>query len=205
MRAVLSLFAVLVLAGCFDAEMVLDFKDKETVETTVTTQLDRALYDMSALSDQDPCEGGTGTLSEDSFACVQTASMTIEDAISRPNPFDSGNDFDPAEGMSIVRVDENTVTVTVDLVQLSDPTNTPEQLEGMGEMAAAAFAGHSIVFRVRGYRILETTGTLSEDGKQAEMVIPIPGLITGKTGLPPTFETRVQLEKSCAFLGLFCD
>lgn len=205
MRTVLSLVAMLVLSGCFDAEMVLDFQDQENVETTVTTKLTRALYDMSALSDQGPCEGGTGTLSEDIFTCVQSATMTIEDAIARPNPFDAGDEFDPAEGMSIVRVDENTVTVTVDLDQLNDPANTPEQLEGMGEMAAAAFAGHSIVFRVRGYKILDTTGTLSEDGKQAEMVIPITGLITGKTGLPPTFETTVQLEKSCAFLGLFCE
>lgn len=205
MRAVLSLVAVLALAGCFDAEMVLDFKDQENVETTVTTTLARALYDMSTLSDQEPCEGGNGTLSEESFSCIQTASMTIDEAIVRPNPFDAGGEFDPAEGLSIVRVDENTVTVTVDLDKLNDPSNTPEQLEGMGDMAAAAFAGHSIVFRVRGYKILNTTGTLSENGTEAEMVIPITGLITGKTGLPPTFESSVQLQPNCAFFGLFCD
>ncbi|GKY86259.1 hypothetical protein [Sinisalibacter aestuarii] len=205
MRAILSLVAVLTLTACFDAEMVLDFKDRENVETTVTTELARALYDMSSLSDQDPCENGIGTLTEESFTCVQSATMTIDEAIARPNPFNESEEFDPSEGMTLTRIDDNTMRVSVKLDELNNPDNTPEQLDGMGDMAAAAFAGHSIIFRVRGYKILDTTGTLSEDGREASLVVPITGLLTGNTGLPPAFETTVQLEKSCAFLGLFCD
>jgi hypothetical protein len=205
MRAFLSLLAVLALSACFDAEMVLDFKDQTSVETTVTTKLNRALYDMSALGDQDPCEDGNGTLTEENFTCVQSAVMTIDEAIARPNPFDQSGEFDPSEGLTITRLDENTLRVTVNLDELNNPTNTPEELEGMGDMAAAAFAGHSIIFRVRGYKIIDTTGTLSDDGTEAALVIPITGLIAGTTGLPPVFETTVQLERKCAFLGLFCD
>ncbi len=58
---------------------------------------------------------------------------------------------------------------------------------------------------MRGYKIIDTTGTLSDDGTEAALVIPITGLIAGTTGLPPVFETTVQLERKCAFLGLFCD
>lgn len=205
MRALVASLAFLGLAGCFDAEMVLDFKDQQTVETTVITKLNRALYDMTTIDGKDPCEGGTSTLGEQTFTCVQAAEMTIDEAMARPNPFGTEGDFDPAEGLTIARLDENTVRVSVDLDALDDPENTPEEMEGMKDMAAAAFAGHSIIFRVRGYKVLDTTGTLSEDGKEASVVIPMTGLIAGNPGIASPFTTTVQLERQCAFLGLFCD
>lgn len=205
MRAFISIVSFLVLAACFDAEMVLDFQDETNVETTVITKMGRALYDMSSIDGSDPCEGGTTTVDENNFTCVQTAMMTIDEAIARPNPFGNDDDFDPANGMTITRIDDNTVQVTVNLDELDSPDNTPEELDGMEDMAAAAFAGHSIIFRVKGYKIVDTNGTLSEDGKEASVVIPMTGLITGNLDVPSPFVTTVQLEKSCAFLGLFCD
>lgn len=205
MRALVSTLAFLVLAACFDAEMVLDFKGRENVETTMITKLNRALYDMSMLDDSDPCEGGTSSLDAETFTCEQTTVMAIDEAIARPNPFDNSDDFNPAEGMKIERIDDNTVRVTVNLDDLDNPDNMPEEMDGMDDMAAAAFAGHSITFRVRGHKITETTGTLSQDGKEAALVIPMTGLIAGNAGVTSPFVTTVQLEKSCAFLGLFCD
>lgn len=205
MRALVSLAAFLALSACFDAEMVLDFKDQTNVETTVITKLNRALYDMSTIDGGDPCQGGTSTLSEDTFTCVQSAEMTIEEAMARPNPFGKDGEFDPAEGMAIDRVDDNIVRVTVNLDELDSPDNAPEGMEGMEGMAAAAFAGHSIVFRVRGYEILDTTGTLSQDRKEAALVIPITGLIAGNPGVVSPFVTTVKLAPKCLFFGLFCD
>lgn len=205
MRALISTLAFLALTACFDAEMVLDFKDRDSVETSVITKLNRALYDMTTLDGTDPCEGGTSMLDEETFTCEQTTTRSIEEAMARPNPFDGGEEFDPAEGMSIERLDDNTVRVSVNLDDLDSPDNMPEELDGMDEMAAAAFAGHSITFRVRGYKIIETTGTLSEDGKEAALVIPMTGLIAGNLNITSPFVTTVQLEKSCAFLGMFCD
>jgi hypothetical protein len=205
MRVLVSLLAVLALTACFDAEMVLDFKDETSVETIVTTKLNRALYDMSTMDGSDPCEGGTSTLTETDFACQQSATMTIDEAIARPNPFGKDGEFDPSEGMAIERIDDNTLRVTVNLDELDSPDNTPEELDGMNEMAAAAFAGHSIIFRVRGYEILDTTGTLSDDRKEASLVIPITGLMTGNAGVVSPFVTTVKLAKQCSFFGLFCD
>lgn len=205
MRILVSLLALLGLTACFDAELVLDFKDEANVETTLISKMTRSVYDVSTLDGSDPCEGGSSTLDEESFACIQTAEMTIDQAIVRPNPFGKEGNFDPSEGLAIERLGDNTLRVTVDLGKLDSPENRPEELKGMSEIAAAPFAGHSIIYRVRGYKILETNGTLAEDGKEASLVVPIPGLITGKFDVVSPFTTTVQLTKHCAFLGLFCD
>lgn len=205
MRLLVALLALLGLTACFDAELVLDFKDETNVETTLISKMTRAVYDMSTIDGSDPCEGGNSTLDEETFACIQTAEMTIDAAIASPNPFAKEGSFDPSEGMMIERLDDNSLRVTVDLGKLDSPDNRPDELKGMSEMAAAPFAGHSIIYRVRGYKILDTNGTLSEDGKEAALVVPIPGLITGNPGVVSPFVTHVQLAPNCAFLGLFCD
>ena len=68
---------------------------------------------------------------------------------------------------------------------------------GMQEMMIAAFAGHSINLTVAGNEIIETNGTLSEDGTSASLTIPLVDLFRGNANqLPAEFTANVRLQ-SC--------
>ena len=205
MRPVLAVLAPLALAACFDAEMTLDFIDAETVEISAMTTMSRELYDMGAMSGSDPCEGGEGKVTASEYTCVQTSTGSIDEIVATGTGPIGMEDFELGEGLTLTRDGDNIVVVSFDLDAMTDTNDPDDPLADLDDAMAAAFVGHSVIYRIRGYKILSTTGDLSEDGTEAEIVIPIPSLATGDLPVESPFVTEVQLAKDCAFLGLFCD
>ncbi len=65
----------------------------------------------------------------------------------------------------------------------------------MEEMLRAAFQGHAITMNVSGgAEIVETNGTLSDDGKTATFVIPLEKMLDEDPGLPPSFDVTVKTQ-----------
>lgn len=206
--ACLAPLAFLTLAACIDADVALDFQGGGQVEAIVETEVSRQLFDMMGKTPEAACKEGKGELTADNFSCRIVKSMTVDELIAdvaRKNA-----DADPL-GLSgagqIERLDENRLRVTFDFsTMMSGRDDLPDagQLAAMGPMLKAAVAGRSLTFTIKGHKIIDTTGTLSEDGTTATRILPIAALLDAKPDLGPAFVTTVQTDQSCV-LWVFCD
>lgn len=185
--SVLTLAFILPLAACLDAEMTLTFPDDDTAEGTMVMTATSEFYDMSIQSGEPFCEDGIeAELGDGRHSCTETFSGTIDEAI---------NDPDIGEGLTIERRDGGLLFVSFDLKDMTaDLTDATEETGGqeMVQMMAAAFEGHAITLNVGGGEIVETNGTVSEDGKTAQLAIPLDAVITGGDDLPPSFDVLVR-------------
>lgn len=204
MRRILALLCLaLPLSACIDADVTVDFKDAETVEMVSSHSMTRQLFDMAGKSPEESCENGKPTLTTDKFTCEMTQSMTVDAFIAEANQ-SAASAENPEEqireAMKVERLDDNRLRLTLDMSDAMSGNPDAAEMKEMAAMMRAALAGHSIVMRIRAPKIEETTGTLSEDGKQAEYVLPLTALLEDTA--PAAFITTVSL-KSCTF-GIFC-
>lgn len=187
--SLLSLSFLFPLAACFDAAITVNLPDENNAEMTMVMTLSPEFYAMSSSSGEDPCDGGEGALQDDgSYICTETMSGTIDEILADP---------DLGEGLTIERRDGGLIYIAFDLGDLTEDMAPPEE-EGMGddeqmqEMLRAAFAGHAISINVSGAEIVETNGTVSEDGKTASYEIPLTVMLDGDADLPETFNALVR-------------
>jgi hypothetical protein len=199
----LMLGSALALGGCIDADVSMDFSDGETMQGAFVLTMARQLYDMTAANKPDFCKDGTTKLTEESFHCATTRVMTLEEVLAKGTVALGEGDIRPEEGLQIERIDENRIRVSLDFSKMPQQDEAPDT-GGMAEMLRAAVAGHSFTFRVRGYRILATTGDLSEDETEAVRVIPVAAFLDTPPSLGGAFVTDVQLKQQCRF-WVFCD
>ena len=179
------LFA-LPLAACFDAEMTLKFPDDNTAEATMVMIASADFYEMSAAGGEDFCDGGVEEqLADGSYSCTETFTGTIEEAVNNP---------DIGDGLTVERRDGGLLFVSFDLTEVTDDIAPPEEAGGeeMMAMMAEAFAGHGISINIGGGEIVETNGTLSDDGKMSSFAIPLGEMITGQLDLPASFDTLLR-------------
>lgn len=203
MRRLLPLMAFLGLSACFDADVTLNFTDADTATATIETRITRAMFDMTGESAEEFCDGGTPELTTEHLICRETETLSIAALLDG-----TGGDLDafsPEDGVRIDRVDDVTLKVTFDFPRMmEDQDDMPADMDGMQDMFAAMFAGHSLVFNVQGYRIVNTTGTLNDDETIATRVIPLAQFIAQGPEVQTPFVSVVQLEPNCV-LGVFCD
>jgi len=181
-----SLLFTVPLAACFDAEMTLNFPDDNTAEATMVMIASADFYEMSATGGESFCEDGTEVEMEDgSYSCTETFTGTIDEAIADP---------DIGEGMSIERRDGGLLFVSFDLEEVTSDMAPPEEAGGeeMLAMMAEAFAGHAITLNIGGSEIVETNGTVSDDGTTASFAIPLDALVTSAEELPASFDVLVR-------------
>jgi len=202
MPRLFPLCLALLLPGCIDIDLTMDFRDAETVEVVMETAIAREFHDLLKGSGGGPCDGAEEVVGEDEVRCTTRETMTIDALIARQA--EAGGKPVEAEKFSVVeRLDENRVRVTLDMAQMLEGRPPPEDLEGMGGIVKAAMAGRDFVFRVRGHAIEETTGALSEDGTEAVKVIPMVTFLEAVPAVGPAFVTVVRLEEDCV-LWVFC-
>ncbi|WP_421702506.1 hypothetical protein [Aliiroseovarius sp.] len=200
MRKFLAALFMLPLAACFDASISISFLDNENAEMNAVMTMGPEFYGMMAQSGEDPCEEGVGEAQADgSFICTISEQDTIDNLIAQVNaPSDPADAESPttgmAEGYSIERLDAETVRVSFDLSEMMNDSKPDEDLGDMEEMLRAAFMGHAITMNVSGAEIVETNGTLSEDGKTATFVIPLEKMLDEDPGLPPSFDVTVKTQ-----------
>ncbi|AOZ68205.1 hypothetical protein LPB142_01840 [Rhodobacter xanthinilyticus] len=201
-----ALAGLMMLSACIDADVTMDFSDGETMQGGVETSFARELFDMMGKSPADACPGGEANLTKKDFTCRTHGETTIAKLLEQGAPQIGQNDFDPAAAARFERVDDNHIRITFDFSELSKNGKKPdpEDLGGMEDMIRAALAGHSFSFHIRAYKITSTTGTLSEDGTEASLVIPVATFLDPEPDLGPAFVTEVQLKQQCT-LWIFCD
>lgn len=205
MRILAALATCFALSACIDADLTLDFSDGETAAMAASFSLSRQLYDMIGQSPEAACPKGESAITQDSFTCAMTETKPIAEVLAEGGTLGSGAEFDPANGLKIERIDENHLRVSFDFANLTKGAgNTSQDMGGMEDMIRAAMAGHSLSFKVAGYKITSTTGTLAEDGKSASRVIPVTQLLDPKPDFGGAFITEVQLRQRCT-LWVFCD
>lgn len=198
------MLSLLPLAGCIDADLTLDFQGEQAVETVLDLRIGRELFDLAGKSPEEMCKGGTATVGVETVSCVQRRTTPLDEFIAEAERRAAAA-ADPADRLRdaarVERLDDHRLRVTLDFAGMMAAAG-PEaaQARQMAGLMRAAFAGHSLVFRIRAPKIEATTGTLSADGKAAEMVVPLAALMSDSA--PPPFVTTLAL-KSCWF-GLFC-
>lgn len=197
------LLAALPLAGCIDADVTLDFKDETTVETVMDLALGRELYDLTGGDPKKLCKDGTATVGTDAVSCVQRRTMTVDEFIAEAEAKATADGPEAALRKAVVveRLDDRRLKVSLDFAGLA-AAGGPEaaQARQMGALMRGVLAGHDLVFRIRAPEIQATTGTLSEDGRTAEYVLPLVSMLSDTA--PPPFITTLAL-KSCWF-GFIC-
>lgn len=197
------LLAALPLSGCIDADVTLDFKDETTVETVMDLALGRELYDLTGGDPQKLCKGGTATVGTDAVSCVQRKTMTVAEFIAEAgaNPAPNSPEGTLRKAVVVERLDDRRLKVSLDFAGLA-AAGGPEaaQARQMGALMRGVLAGHDLVFRIRAPEIEATTGTLSDDGRTAEYVLPLVALLSDTP--PAPFVTTLAL-KSCWF-GFIC-
>lgn len=204
LRTLLAFGLFSLTTACIDAEVEMNFIDATTVEGALDFSMSRQLFDLTGGDTQKSCPEGEQTLTEEIFTCRTTGAGPLEELLEKQAlPF-NGGETSPAEGARFERTGDNTLRVTIDFADLLKGRDTPKDMEGMEGMIRAALAGHSFVFKVKAYKILNTTGTLTEDQTEASFVIPVVKLLDAEPDIGGPFVTELQLEQSCT-LWVFCD
>lgn len=206
MRFLPALAAALMLSACIDADVTMDFSDGETMQGGVEMTLARELFDMMGKSPAAACPGGEGVLTKTDFTCRTHGETPIAKLLEEGAAETAQNDFDPSAAAKFERVDDNTIRVSFDFTEMASKGQKTGQQDmgGMEDLISAAMAGHSFSFHIKGYKIVSTTGTLSEDGTEASLVIPVSAFLDESPDLGPPFVTEVQLKRHCTFF-IFCD
>jgi hypothetical protein len=185
----LPLALALPLAACFDMDMTVKFPDSDTAEMVSVMTASPEFYAMSQQGgDEDLCETGEGVVQDDgSFVCTETQTGTIEELMADP---------DMSEGMTLEHRDGGLIYVAFDLASLTSDMVPPEEdqdsADEMKGMLQDAFTGHAITINVAGSEIVETNGTISEDGKTATFEIPLTTMLQDQPDLPETFNTLLK-------------
>lgn len=197
------MLAALPLSACIDADVTIDFKDETTVETAMDLQLGRELFDLTGGDPQKLCKGGTTTVGTDAVSCVQRKTMTVAEFMAEAEAKPAPNSPEGALRKAVVveRLDDRRLKLSLDFAGLA-AAGGPDaaQARQMGALMRGVLAGHEMVFRIRAPGIEATTGTLSEDGRTAEYVLPLTAMLSDAA--PPPFVTTVELSR--CFLWVFC-
>lgn len=188
MRKILSCLSILFvvpLAACFDAELSLSFPDQDNAVAEMKMIAGPEFYAMATSDGDEFCDGEETTLDDGSHVCTEQVSGTIDEIV---------NDADIGDGMTVERRDGGLLFVSFDLGDLTEDITPPEEegADEMAEMMKAAFVGHSIKLNVSGAKVVETNGTLSEDGKTASYEIPLGAMFEPNFEMPKSFDVLLK-------------
>lgn len=198
MKKLLFFLVVLPLSACFNADLDFVVHDDETATMSAHMILGPEMYGMIVQSGQDPCEEGVGTPNADgSFSCRVEKTDTIDNLIAeietgKQNAASGGVNHN--QGVTIERMDGPYVRLIFDLAEVKQAAAESGVDPSMMGMLQQAFQGRRIHMTITGKEIVETNGILSEDGKTAEITIPLLALIEPDTNLPGQFLTIVRTE-----------
>jgi hypothetical protein len=183
--SLLPLILALPLAACFDVEMSLDFPGEDRAEATMVMLASQDFYALATSSGEAFCEGEESMHEDGRHVCTETMSGTIDEIASDP---------DLGSGLVIERRVGGLLHVAFDLGDLTEDI-APAEEDGADEMMAMmreAFAGHAITLNISGAKIIETNGTVSQDGTTATYEIPLSVALDGAEGLPETFNALLR-------------
>lgn len=199
-RLLAALVLSLPLAGCIEADLTLDFKDATNVEVVSKVGMGAELMAMTGQSLEEVCNGKPGVMQGEKVLCEDTRTMTVAELEAE---IAKGGSDDPAaqlqNAFKIEHPDSSHIKVTLDFATLT-ASDQGEEARQMAAMMGEMFEGSNITLRVKGPKIVETTGTLSADATTSEVSIALKDLLAQTP--PKPFVTLIQTS-SC-FLWVFC-
>ena len=190
----------LLLAGCIDADVALDFTEPTTLRGQFDLTVSRQVYDLTGGAF---CKDGIEPVTADTARCTTERRVPLTEVLEQGGTPLGEGDFAAGDALQVTALDDNRLRVSFDFARMPQK-DQPQDMAAMGGMVRAALAGHSFVFRVKAYRILSTTGSLSADGTEASRVIPVTAFLDTPPSVGGAFVTEVQLRQVCRF-WVFCD
>ncbi|WP_289040374.1 hypothetical protein [uncultured Aliiroseovarius sp.] len=199
MRKLLFLLFIFPLSACFDADLDFVVHDDENATMIANMKMGADFYGMIAATGEDPCEDGVGTQNDDgSFNCLVEETDTIDSLIAEME--EEGQDAEessgvnPNQGVTIERLEGPFIKLTFDLVEMKETASDTGIEPSMMAMMLQEMKGHRIRMTITGEEIVETNGQLSNDGKTAEITIPLTAMLQSNDSLPDEFVTIVRTE-----------
>lgn len=191
MRGLLfALPAALALAACVEVDMTVEVLGEDEARLTGFIQMQRQMYDMSGGDDSFCAEedGGTLVLSDTHARCEFDQTGTFAELL-RPDAADEV----PSEIQGeLTYLDSNRVRALFPLSAMNDGMDEMVEDPQMMAMMRQMFSGMSISFTVQGREIESSTGTISDDGTRATILLGVDDLISDDGDQLDDFETIVR-------------
>ncbi|HBZ43441.1 MAG TPA: hypothetical protein DEO85_05135 [Maritimibacter sp.] len=187
----LALAITLPLAGCFDANVSADFTDTDEVKLDAIMIMGAEIYQMVASTGEDPCEDGEGTLNDDgTYTCAMYERRSLDELLAAMDEPD--NELGIGDGVHIEEVADGNIFISFDLSEMTKDMPPAEERAQMSAMFGDAFDGHAMRLSVVAQEIIETNGTLSDDGTTATLEIPLNEMFSPEPpDLPDSFDVTL--------------
>ena len=195
------------LAGCYDIDVTARVNDDKTVTMISLTEIDREFYDTDE-DDDGSCPKDKAEIGEKTVVCHEEHTSGLGTLKVRPDDPDPSEIGDPT--ITATEIDDGVIRVSFPLQDLKDSAlaraasaRPGQDLTSAEALLSITLADHTLSLNVTGNEIVDTNGTLSEDGKSASLVIPLVDLVgTDLDHLPAAFTADVRLH-GCSF-WIFC-
>lgn len=197
MKKLLFALFLLPLAGCFDADMTFTVNGDDTATMRAVMSMGPEMYGMIASSGEDPCEEGVGEAQADGgYICTIEETDTLDNIVADLKQAQEGQEgpMNLSEGFTLERLDGGLVKVAFDLASLGEGAAESGMDPAMMGSMMQAFEGHGMTITVVGKEIVETNGTLSDDGTSATMHIPLAAILTQDANLPASFDVTLKAK-----------
>ncbi len=191
MRASLITFpAALALAACVEVDMAIEVLGEDEARVTGFMQMQRQMFEMSG-GDESFCpeeDGGTLTLTDTHARCDFDKTGSYAEIV----PSESSSDGPAEVEGELTYLGDNRTRVFLPLAAMNagmdEMGDDPQMLEMMRQM----LSGMSVSFTVKGREIESSTGTISEDGSAATIMLGIDDLIPPAADRIGDFETILR-------------
>ena len=186
----LALPAALALAACVEVDMTIDVLGEDEARLTGYIQMQRQMYDMSGGDDSFCAEedGGTLVLSETHARCEFERTGTFAELM-RP---EAAEDVPTEIQGELTYLDTDRVRAMFPLSAMNEGMDEMVEDPQMMAMMRQMFAGMSISFTVQGREIESSTGTISDDGTRATILLGVDDLISPDADQLADFKTIVR-------------
>ncbi|MFU8898750.1 MAG: hypothetical protein ACNA7L_07645 [Roseinatronobacter sp.] len=189
-RLFLALPAALALAACVEVDMTVDVLNEDEARLTGFVQMQRQMFEMSG-EDESFCpaeDGGTLELTDTHARCTFEQTGTFAELM-RPN---AAEDVPSEMQGELTYLGADRVRALFPLSAMNEGMDEMIEDPQMMAMMRQMFAGMSISFTVQGREIESSTGTISDDGTRATILLGVDDLISPDADQLTDFETIVR-------------
>ena len=200
-----ALAACLLASGCFDMKQDFRFNSDETAEVTFRIAIDAALIALAQQGTEKPfCtdemiarDGITGTAKSTTEGADVVCTLTISGPIAKVVDAASNAKLNEnAKGKQAIALtrDGEAYVLQIDLPPPDDGKAADNPMaKTMQAMMLAKMSGKTLAWTVTAPSIIETSGTLSDDGRVASYSRPLAEAFTSRE--PTRFSVRFSLKE----------
>jgi len=189
-RLFLALPTALALAACVEVDMTVDVLSEDEARLTGFVQMQRQMFEMSG-EDESFCsaeDGGTLELTDTHARCTFDQTGTFAELM-QPN---AAEDVPSEMQAELTYLGAERVRALFPLSAMNEGMGEMIEDPQMMAMMRQMFADMSIKFTVQGREIESSTGTISDDGTRATILLGVDDLMSPDADQLADFETIVR-------------